>query len=94
VCDRDLEDELIRALGADAVVDVVARQGELRSFRTLQRQPAQEGRSVEARLHRFLGSKGGRKVRYGRLLVDALDLDRVPDPLDRVLADAQRGGRP
>jgi hypothetical protein len=33
-----------------------------------------------------MGSGGSRKVRYGRLLVDALDLTRVPRPLDRVLA--------
>jgi hypothetical protein len=92
VCDRDLEDELIRALGVDAVLDVVAGQGELRSWHTLQRQVAQQGRTVEAQLHRFLGSKGGRKIRYARLLVDALDLDQVPDPLERVLADAV--GRP
>jgi hypothetical protein len=89
VCERDLEDELIRALGVPAVMDVVAGEGELRSFRTLQRQVAQQDRSIEAQLHRFLGSKGGRKIRYARLLVDALDLDRVPGPLDRVLADAR-----
>jgi hypothetical protein len=27
-----------------------------------------------------------RKIRYARLLVDALDLAQVPRPLDRVLA--------
>jgi hypothetical protein len=29
-----------------------------------------------------------RKQRYAALLVDALDLERVPRPLDRVLAHA------
>jgi hypothetical protein len=29
-------------------------------------------------------------VRYGTLLVDALDLDRVPRALDRVLAQVRR----
>jgi hypothetical protein len=28
----------------------------------------------------------GRKIRYARLLVDALDLTSVPRPLDRLLA--------
>jgi hypothetical protein len=33
-----------------------------------------------------MGTRGGRKVRYARLLVDALDLTRVPRPLDLLLA--------
>jgi uncharacterized protein (DUF2384 family) len=85
VCDADLEDELIRSLGAAAVERVVAAQGELRSFRTLQKQAAWQGRSTEEQLRRFMGSGGRRKIRYARLLVDALDLAQVPRPLDRVL---------
>jgi hypothetical protein len=86
VCDVDLEDELIRCLGAASVEQIVAAQGELGSFRTLQKQSAWQGRPVEAQLRRFMGSGGGRKIRYARLLVDALDLTQVPRPLDRVLA--------
>jgi hypothetical protein len=86
VCVADLEDELIRALGADAVEQVVDAQGELGSFRTLQKQPAWHGRTTEEQLRRFMGSGGRRKIRYGRLLVEALDLTRVPRPLDLVLA--------
>jgi len=87
VCVDDLEDELIRALGADAVEQVVDAQGELGAFRTLQKQPAWRGRPTENQLRRFMGSGGRRKIRYARLLVEALDLARVPRPLDRVLAD-------
>lgn len=86
VCVADLEDELIRSLGAASVEEVVDAQGELGSFRTLQKQPAQQGLTVEAQLRRFMGTRGGRKIHYARLLVDALDLTRVPRPLDRVLA--------
>jgi hypothetical protein len=86
VCVADLEDELIRALGAAAVEDVVDAQGELGSFRTLQKQTAWRGRPTEEQLRRFMGSGGRRKIRYARLLVEALDLDRVPPPLDGVLA--------
>ena len=86
VCAADLEDELIRALGPEAVEEVVAAQGELASFRTFQKQPAQRGRAVELQLRRFLGTRAGRKSRYGRVLVEALELTRVPRPLDRVLA--------
>jgi hypothetical protein len=81
-----LEDELIRALGASLVEDVVEGQGDLGSFRTLQKQPAWQGRSVEEQLRRFMGSGGSRKIRYARLLVDTLDLTQVPRPLDGVLA--------
>jgi hypothetical protein len=86
VCVADLEDELIRCLGAAAVELVVAAQGELGSFRTFQRQPAWRGRSSQDQLRRFIGTHSGRKVRYARLLVDALELTNVPRPLDRVLA--------
>jgi hypothetical protein len=86
VCVADLEDELIRALGAAAVERVVDAQGDLGSFRTLQKQPAWQGRTTEDQLRRFMGSGGSRKIRYARLLVDALDLTQVPRPLDSVLA--------
>jgi hypothetical protein len=86
VCVADLEDELIRALGAAPVEQVVDAQGDLGSFRTLQKQPAWQGRPIEAQLRRFMGSGGRRKIRYARLLVEALDLTRMPRPLDRLLA--------
>jgi hypothetical protein len=86
VCDADLEDELIRALGAEAVEHVIAEHGELASFRTLQRQPAQRASTIEQQLHRFMGTRSGRKARYARALVDALDVRCVPRPLAHVLA--------
>ena len=86
VCDADLEDELIRALGAAAVVAVIDAHGDLGPFRTMQKQPEWRGRPVEAQLRRFMGSGGRRKIRYARFLVEALDLTEVPRPLDRVLA--------
>jgi hypothetical protein len=86
VCRADLEEELIRAVGVPGVIAVVEAEGELRSFRTLQHQPAHLGRPPEAQLHRFMGSRGERKSRYARLLVEAMDLTRVPAALDGVLA--------
>jgi hypothetical protein len=88
VCVADLEDELIRSLGAASVEKVIDAQGELRSFLTLQQQPAQQGRTTEQQLRRFMGTRGGRKVHYARVLVDELDLTKVPRPLDGVLAHA------
>ena len=87
-CDADLEDELIRAVGTVTVERVLGAEGELASFRLFQDQPAQRGRDLHAQLHRFLGTRAGRKVRYGALLVDALALDQVPLALERVLASA------
>jgi hypothetical protein len=83
VCDTDLEHELVRALGADSVLRIVEEQGELSSFRTFQKQPAKRELDLEEQLWRFMWN---RKIRYAPLLVDALDLDRVPRPLDGVLA--------
>jgi hypothetical protein len=85
VCVADLEDELIRALGAAAVEAVIASQGGLDPFRTLQKQPQWRGQRVEAQLRRYFGSGATRKIRYARLLVEALDPDQVPPPLRLVL---------
>ncbi|MFE9017864.1 TOPRIM nucleotidyl transferase/hydrolase domain-containing protein [Streptomyces sp. NPDC007808] len=86
VCVSDLEDELIRALGVARVEDIVAAEGELQAWQTFLRQPAQQGRPPQQQMRRFLGTKKGRKIRYGRLLVEALDSERVPAPLDGLLA--------
>jgi predicted ATP-dependent endonuclease of OLD family len=85
VCVVDLEDELIRALGAASVEAVIDAQRELESFRTLQKQPAWRDQNVEAQLRRFMGSGATRKIRYARLLVDALDPARAPRPLRLLL---------
>jgi hypothetical protein len=85
VCVDDLEEELIRALGAPRVEEILRANDDLHRFRTLQQMPAWRDRATEEQLHRFLGSGGRRKIRYARFLVEALDLDRVPRPLDRVL---------
>lgn len=85
VCVADLEDELIRSVGAAAVEGVIDAQGELGAFRTFQKQPAWRGRTTEEQLRRFLGTHSGRKARSAALLVDALDPAAVPRPLDAVL---------
>jgi len=90
VCVADLEDELIRALGVAGVEEVIAREGELGSLRTLRRQPAQRDRRPHEHLHRFLGARSGKKERFAPLLVGALELDRVPPVLHAVLDHALR----
>ncbi|MEU1039707.1 TOPRIM nucleotidyl transferase/hydrolase domain-containing protein [Streptomyces sp. NPDC005907] len=86
VCAADLEDELIRALGPERVTELVREEGDRRALQTFLRQPAQQGRTAQQQLRRFLGTKKGRKIHYGRVLVEALDPGRVPAPLDSLLA--------
>jgi hypothetical protein len=86
VCVADLEDELIRALGVAEVEKVVAAEGDLQSLRSFQRQPAQRERPPEAQLRRFMGTRSGRKAQYAAAMAGALDLERVPRPLDLLLA--------
>lgn len=85
VCVEDLEDELIRAAGPAQVTEVLAAHGDLGAFRTLQRQPAWRGKDEAAQLRRFLGAGSQRKLRYARLLTEAISLDRIPQPLTALL---------
>jgi OLD-like protein len=64
VCVTDLEDELIRSLGVAATEQLIGEQGELGSFRTFAKQPAQRARPRDQQLRRFLGTRSGRKIRY------------------------------
>lgn len=82
VCAADLEDELIRALGAKRMVALMEEQGDLRRFRSFQNQPAQRHKTVEQQLWRWLGNH---KIRYASLMVNALDLDVVSRPLRMVI---------
>ncbi len=83
VCERDLEDELVRCLGAPVVEEILAAHGKLGSFRTYQKQPQHRARTTEEQLRGFLTNW---KIRLAAPLVEALDLDRVPRALDGVLA--------
>jgi hypothetical protein len=86
VCVEDLEDELIRAAGTGLVTEVFGAHGDLGAFRTIQRQPAWRGKDEAAQMRRFLGAGSQRKLRYARLLIEAIELDRVPRPLADLVA--------
>ena len=85
-CSADLEEELIRALGTDAVEAVIERAGEAHSLGLLAQMPAQRNWTRAAVLRRFLGARSGRKARYAALLVSATEVGREPEPLRKVLA--------
>lgn len=84
-CVEDLEDELIRALGPEAVIAEVESRGELGPLRTLQKQPDWRHRPIEQQLRRFLGN-ASRKIDYAPRLVGALDPSNIPRPLAELLA--------
>jgi hypothetical protein len=85
-CEADLEDELIRALGVEAVEAVIDAAGETRSLHLLAGMPAQRGWTRDRVLRRFLSSQSGRKALYAALLVDALEAGAAPAPLSALLA--------
>ena len=83
VCDVNLEDELVRAVGPAGVLDLLEAQRELRSFRTYQKQPAHRTRPLEDQLVGFMWN---RKLRYARLLVEALERHGHADLADELRA--------
>ncbi|UNS95189.1 ATP-dependent endonuclease [Streptomyces tubbatahanensis] len=85
VCAADLEDELIRAVGTARVEEIVRDEDDLRAWQTFLHQPAHRDRPREQQLRRFLGTRKGRKIRYGHLLVEALGPEQVPAPLRGLL---------
>ena len=97
-CVAELEDELIRALGTEAVERLLEAQGELASFRRFQAMPQHRRTPVHQQLRRFLGTRATRKIRSAQRLVEALDLARFPRPLgllaSRLLEAASPASRP
>jgi hypothetical protein len=85
-CVADIEDELIRALGVEAVERVVDAQGELSSFRRFQAMPQHRDSPLHHQLHRFLGTRATRKIRSAQRLVEALDPTRLPRPLGLLIS--------
>lgn len=92
VCDADLEDELIRAVGPDRVLGVLRRLGLGPRLATFQRQPAWRDRPVHEQLHRFAGTTSGRKTLLAGALAEDLAPSEAPSPLRRLVA-AMASGR-
>jgi hypothetical protein len=82
-CVNDIEEELIRALGATVVTQVIFAAGDASDLQNFQTQSAWTGKTLEEQLRGFLHR---RNVQYMPLLVDALPAGVVPSPLSGVLA--------
>lgn len=81
VCRRDLEDELMRALGVEGTRAVVESLGLGPAFEAFTRQLAWQGRPVMEQLRRFGSTTSGRKELLAGALAAALDVDTTPAPL-------------
>jgi len=86
VCRADLEDELIRASGADAVLGVLDKLGLHRRFDRFRDQEFWRERDLPDQLHRFAGIASGRKFWFAAALAEALRPDIVPAPLHDLVA--------
>lgn len=87
-CVRDLEDEVIRAATVAQLESALAASADLSRFRTFQAQPAQRERPLEAQLHRFAGTAGGRKARFAVDIIERLSIERMPRPLVALIETA------
>ena len=85
VCSADLEDELIRAVGAPAISRLAELEGDAQAWHTFQRQPAWQGQATRQQFRRFVRSVSDRNVRYIRAILDALEPSQVPPPLRLLL---------
>ena len=81
VCDRDLEEELIRAAGPSRALAVLEQVHLASSFRTFTRQPAWAERPFAEQQRRFAGAGSGRKMLLAAALTACLSADELPAPL-------------
>lgn len=82
VCEGELEDELLKAVGVPAMLQIIEQNGDLPRFRTMQRQLVYRAASVETQVRYLMTQK---KIAYAPHIIDALDLARVPNVLSAVL---------
>jgi hypothetical protein len=84
-CRRDLEDELVRALGVVAVTELLEQRSDLSGFRAFQDQDAHRAAEASEQMRRFIGANGGRKRAYAAAMADVVPLESLPEPLEGLL---------
>jgi predicted ATPase len=84
VCVRDLEEELIRAIGAGPVETLIRARGDGPAFDAFVLQPTYAGSSQEASIRAFVQHRS-RKVEYAPVLADAVNLGSLPVPIQSLL---------
>lgn len=91
VCRRDLEDELMRALGVDGTLAVFEELGLLEAFEAFTRQVAWQGRPMWDQLRRFGTTTSGRKELFAGAFAAAVGVEATPAPLAALLASMPSG---
>lgn len=86
VCKPDLEAEMIAALGTDGLREIIEEAGEKAAFRRMQAQPDQRNRALADQLHRFIGTRSGRKIRYAQAAAEAVDLESIPEGIRQLIS--------
>ena len=86
VCDADLEDESDSGARCREGRGDPCRAGVISRRSAFFNSSPRNGKSDHARLRRFMGTRGGRKIHYAPLLVAALDLAALPRPLAGLVA--------
>jgi hypothetical protein len=82
VCEADLEDELVTAIGEVAAVEVVSQAGESSKFETFKQQPTNAGLSDRGLLLAFIRK---RKIKWAPLLAASVESDDIPTPIADLL---------
>jgi hypothetical protein len=85
VSDRDLEDELITALGTTNTQLVIADDGAASNFQRFASSPSRQGRSLAQQLHAFVQTK---KTRWTPQLAAAVAPGKIPPSIAALLANA------
>lgn len=84
VCDRDLEAELMQALGDDAVLAIIDAEGDRASFERFAASPDYQNEPTREQLRAYI-HKRGRNIRYAPLMVDKVEMAAMPYSLTGVL---------
>jgi len=84
-CRRDLEDELVRAVGVTEVTALLEQKNDLGGFRSFQNQDAHSGDEALEQLRRFISANGARKRTYAAAMAEVVPLEALPEPLDGLL---------
>lgn len=87
ICRRDLEDELMRALGVDGTRAVLDSLDLGATFEAFRRQLAWQGRPIWDQLRRFGTTTSGRKELLAGALAAAVGAEETPPPLAALLAE-------
>lgn len=85
VCEADLEDELVRSLGAQRAKDALVAAGLGGKLEALQLQGAWADKPLDEQVRRFVSAGSGRKELAAGILARELAPDEVPEPLALLL---------